>query len=216
MGFLKRLFGGKEKKPEYDEETLNKWYEDKAAKMEQILGKQHDMVMHAIIPYAIGGGLDLYYYPNDIEGVGIATMELCETPGEGSSNDQYELYEIVMFTRHALDMDKAKDDNTPFGKAHHTINAVLNCVAPYSAQAKLNHNDTCEFPAEMDTVGGKCLIFQAYKGGEERQPFGMMAVIEIFRDEMNYARENGTATLVEKLKAAGHFPYSDLDRDPVV
>jgi len=47
--------------------------------MEAILGKEHDMVMHAMIPYAIGGGLDLYYFPNKIEGVAIATKELSES-----------------------------------------------------------------------------------------------------------------------------------------
>jgi hypothetical protein len=43
-----------------------------------------------------------------------------------------------------------------------------------------------------------------------------MVVMEIFRKEMDFARANGGAALLEKLKLAGHYPYSDLDRDPVV
>lgn len=27
--------------------------------------------------------------------------------------------------------------------------------------------------------------------------------------------ENGSATVLAKLKAEGHYPYSDLDREPV-
>jgi hypothetical protein len=32
---------------------------------------------------------------------------------------------------------------------------------------------------------------------------------------MEYARRNGSEELLEKLKVAGHYPYSDLDREPV-
>lgn len=142
-----------------DEEAWQRWYDHKSALMEKMLGKEHDMVMHAIIPYAIGGGLDVYYYPNGIPGTAIATKELSELPGEGSWNRVFQCYELVMFTKHSLDLDAAKDESTPFGRAHMTINAVLNRIAPYSAQATLNPNETCEFPADMPRVGGRCLIF---------------------------------------------------------
>ena len=216
FGKLFSLFGKKPGKIEYDEEALAQWYEDKSAIMERVLGEEHNMVMHAIIPYDIGGGLDLYYYPHGIQGVGVGTKELCETPDSGSSNDQFGAYELVMFTRHTLNLDEAKDGDTDFGKAHATINAVLNVMAPYSAQATLNHNDTSEFPAEMETIGGKCFILQAYGWSGKPEPFGVLAVIEVFRSEMDFAREHGTPMLVEKLEASGYFPYSDLDRDPVV
>lgn len=116
-----------------DEIAAQEWYDRKTAMMTDLLGAEHDMVMHAIIPYALGGGLDLYYFANGIPGTGIATKELCETPGEGSSNDLFETYELVMFTRHRLSLDDAHDESTPFGRAHHSINAILNCIAPYSA-----------------------------------------------------------------------------------
>jgi hypothetical protein len=40
--------------------------------------------------------------------------------------------------------------------------------------------------------------------------------MEVFRSEMEYAMEYGSTLLLDKLKAAGHYPYSDLDRGPVV
>jgi hypothetical protein len=200
-----------------DEEAGQRWYDRKSTLMEEMLGKEHDMVMHAIIPYAIGGGLDLYYYPNGIPGTAVATKELSELPGEGSSNDVYQCYELVMFTRHPLDLDAAKDEGTPFGRAHAGINAVLNRIAPYSAQATLNPNETCEFPADMPTVGGRCLIFDGYPSYPDDEPaeFGLLAVIVVFRSEMAYARKHGGAKLLKRLKAKGHYPYSDLDREPV-
>lgn len=202
---------------ERDEEVAQGWYDHKSSLMEQMLGKEHNMVMHAIIPYAIGGALDLYYYPNGVPGTAIATKELSESPGEGSSNRAFQCYELVMFTRHPLDLDSATDKETAFGRAHAVINAVLNQIAPYSAQATLNPNETCEFPADMPTVGGRCLIFDGYPSYSDGKPaeFGLLAVIEVFRSEMDHARKNGGAKLLEQLRAKGYYPYSDLDREPV-
>ncbi|MDB5386210.1 MAG: hypothetical protein JWM11_1856 [Planctomycetaceae bacterium] len=199
-----------------DEALFQEWDDHKSAMMTQILGKEHDMVMHAIIPYAIAGGLDLYYFPNGIPGTAIATKELFEAPGEGSSNIVFDTYELVMFTRHRLSLDDAKDKNTAFGRAHYGINAILNCIAPYSAQATLNPNETCEFPADMETVGGKCLIFDAYRPESEHSEFGLLAIIEIHRSEMEFARKNGGKKLIDKLKKSGYYPYTDLERPAVV
>ncbi len=200
---------------DHDEKLAQEWYDTKTAMMVDILGEEHDIVMHALIPYAIGGGLDLYYFPSGLSGTAIATKELCETPGEGSSNDVFETYELVMFTRHALSLDEAKDESTPFGRAHHTINAILNCIAPYSAQATLNPHETCEFPEDMETVGGKCLIFDTYGFDGNRADFGLLTIIEIHRSEMNYAREHGGKKLLAKMKKAGYYPYSDIERPAV-
>src|SRR6516162_8958344 len=112
-----------------DDSVDQAWYDRKSALLEESLGKEHDMVMHALIPYALGGGLDLYYYPQGIPGTAIATKELSESPNEGSSNDVYRSYELVMFTRHAVSLDDAHDEKTPFGAAHSSISAILNCVA---------------------------------------------------------------------------------------
>ena len=174
--------------------------------------------MHAIIPYVVGGGLDLYFYPNGIPGTGIATKELDDPHGEGPSNRLYNNYELVMFTRHAVDMENAKDDAAPFGRAMSNANAILNLIARYSSDATLNPFETCEFPEEMEDVGGKCLIFCDY---EPKQPavaidLGLMLIIEIHRSEMEYARASGGRELIAQLKEAGHYPYSDLDRPPVV
>jgi hypothetical protein len=201
-----------------EEDLAERWYEHKSQLLESSLGESHDTVMHAIIPYAIGGALDLYYYPNGLPGTAIATMELSELPNEGSSNDMYRSYEIVMFTRHQIDLASAYDDSTAFGRAHKNINAILNIIAPYSAEATLNPNDTCEFPVEIEHVGGKCLIFDAYAchSDDMVENFGLLAIIEIFRSEMEYARTHGASELFNRLKAKGYYPYSDLDRDPVV
>ena len=200
-----------------EEQAAKHWYDRKSAFMEESLGKEHDMVMHAIFPYAIGGALDLYYYPNGIPGTAIATKELSALPNDGPSNSVYRSYELVMFTKHAIDLDSAKDENSAFGRAHSSINAILNCIARYSAQARLNPGETCEFPADMKEIGGKCLFFDGYTGNLKGAPYelGLLAIIEVHRSEMNFARKNGGEALWKRLKKGGDYPYSDLDREPV-
>ncbi len=215
---LRNFFGGKNPSGRAEDgKAAEEWYEHKSKLMEGILGREHDVVMHAIIPYAVGGSLDLYYFPHGVPGTAIATKELSELPNQGSSNRDFSCYELAMFTRHALNLDEAKDERSPFGGAHSKINAILNRIARYSESAVLNPNETCEFPADMETLGGKCLIFDAYgsRTDESVRCFGILAVIEVFRSEMDFARSNGGAELISRLKASGHYPYSDLDREPV-
>lgn len=206
--------------PESDDSLSgDPWYDHKSKLMESILGPEHDMVMHSIIPYDVGGGLDLYYYPGGLPGTAIATKELSRSPEEGSTNDAFRTYELVMFTRHVIDIDQALDETTPFGQAHTKINAVLNLVARFSEQATLNPGETCEFPADFEDVGGKCFVFEALPVPSEQEDasegFGLLAVIEVFRTELEFALEEGGEVLLERLRLSGHFPYSDLDRDPV-
>jgi hypothetical protein len=207
---IKRLF---RKGPETNQEALaERWNAEKSELMEHILGTEHDMVLHAMIPYGVGGGLDLFYYPNLREGVGIATKELSPIPRQGSSNASYECFELVMFTRHELNMSDTHNPETPFGRAHMKIQRILNHIGPYSAQATLNPYETSEFPAEMEHLGGTCMIFVPFGPAS---PFGILGIIEIFRSEMIYAREHGGQHLIQLLTDAGHFPYSDLERDAV-
>lgn len=200
-----------------DEEAGQGWYDRKSALMEAMLGREHDVVMHAIIPYGIGGPLDLYYYPNGVPGTAVATKELSELPGDGPCNAVFRNYELVMFTKHPIDLDAADDPDTAFGRMHVVTSAVLNRIARYSAQATLNPNETCEFPPDVEIVGGRCLVFDGYPSYAEELPaeFGLLAVIEVFRSEMDYARAHGGRELLKRLKASGHYPYSDLDREPV-
>lgn len=199
-----------------DQAADDEWYERKSARMVELLGPEHDMVMHAVIPYAIGGALDLYYFPSSIaSGTAIATKELSEAEGEGSSNEVYPCYEFVMFTREELDLDQALDATTPFGRAHDKIKRILNIMAPYSAQATLNPFNTCEFPEDMEHLGGKCLLTDAFRYDSEHTDFGLMLLMEIFPSELEYAREHGGDALVELLIEHDHYPYSDMDRTPV-
>ncbi len=210
---FEKLTGPKKSEEELGEE----FYTLKTMYMESVLGPEHELVQHAIIPYAVGGGLDLYYYPNHIEGVGIATKELVHYNGSNARNDMFPGYEWVMFTRQPLDMDSIQDVTSAFGKTHKHMNGILNAMARYAEQAKLNPNETCEFPPEFGDLGGVCLLVDNYTAKNNVGPnnMGLMLIIQIHRSEMEFARANSGADLIQKLKHAGHYPYSDMDREAV-
>jgi hypothetical protein len=63
-------------------------------------------------------------------------------------------------------------------------------------------------------------VFDLYQPDNKEFKIGnrkhhLLLCLEVFRSEMEFARENGSEKLLIKLKQAGHYPYSDLDRQPV-
>jgi len=101
FNFIKKLFGKSEPEAkEFTDEEHEQDYELKKQGLEHILGEMHDIVGHAIIPFAIGGAVDMYYFPNHIKGTGFATMELLEPDGTGPLPNRLGTYELVAFTKY--------------------------------------------------------------------------------------------------------------------
>jgi len=220
MKFLKRLFGGKEKEPEknFSEEEFNNDYELKTQGLENVLGKMHTLVGHAIIPFSIGGAVDMYYFPNHIKGTGFATMELLDPNGNGPLKNRLGTYELVAFTKY--DYDKGENGEKPFNLAERNACGYLTVIGKYSSQAVLNPNETIEIP-NNDGSENTCLVFYLYEPEGKKFSIGnrehhLLLCLQIFRSEMNYSRENGSEELLKLLKENGVYPYGDLDRDPVV
>jgi hypothetical protein len=217
MGLLSKLLGKKAKTKEFTEEEWNRDYEEKQKGLERLLGKMHDVVGHAVIPFEVGGALDMYYFPNGIPGTGFATMELLKPDGTGPIPNKFGTYELAAFTRIPYD---ATDGETPFSRIRARLNLVMTNIAYYSLQAKLQPGETAELPSD-EGQPGYCILFDHYKPngldftiGNRRH--ALLLVMEIFKDEMDFAMANGSRKLIEKLKIAGYYPYSDLDRESVV
>lgn len=216
IDFIKRLF--RKKKPkEFTEEESEKDYELKSQGLENVLDKMHDLVGHAIIPFAVGGAVDMYYFPNHIKGTGFATMELLEPDGSGPLPNRLGTYELVAFTKH--DYVNSEDAATPFNLIERKVCGIFTTLGFYSRQAVLNPNETCEVP-NGEGEENTCLAFDLYEPENNKFKIGdrkhhLLLCIQVFRSEMEFSRANGSDKLFEKLKQAGHYPYSDLDRQPV-
>jgi hypothetical protein len=219
MGFWNKLFGKKKENApkQFTPEEWDKHYEQKSAGLENVLGKSLDLVGHAIIPFEMGGAVDMYYYPNGIKGTGFATMELILPDGTGPTPNRMGTYELVAFTK--LHYNDKMDGENSFSKIERRICGIFTGVGNFSFQAKLEPGETCELPSNKEP--NLCLIFDEYnpEGKEFRigeNKHGLQLVMEVFREEMDYARANGSAELFKLLKEKGVYPYSDLDRKPVV
>lgn len=193
---------------EYDQH-----YEVKKQALERILGPMHNLVGHAIIPFEMGGAVDMYYFTNGIPGTGFATMELIEPDGNGPKPNKTGTYELVAFTR--LPMPSNSDTNNPFHKIERRMCGVLTAVGRYAFEDVMNPKDTCEIPG-AEGEPNRCLILDDYGKLElGRGKHGLLLCIEVFKSEMDYAMKHGSNVVLKKLKAQGFYPYSDLSRKPV-
>lgn len=221
MSIFKKLFGGNKKeethsKKEFSEQEFNLDYELKSKGLEAVLGASAGMVGHAIIPFEIGGAVDMYYYPNHIKGTGFATMELLDPDGNGPKPNKIGTYELVAFTKEPYGNIEGTD--TAFNTIERRVCGLFTTIGNYSFQAVLNPLETCEIPSNGEA--NKCLVFDNYQPAYAEFKIGnrkhhLLLCLEIFRSEMEFARAHGSAELFALLKQAGHYPYSDLNREPV-
>lgn len=217
--------------------------------LDEILGPVEPFMIHSIIPFCVGGALDLHYYARSrFGGTFFASWELT-APEFLPSNRSFDAFELAIATRLTV---KPQPDETPAEpkkpgffkrlfsvkspeeKKRDDLHRVLTNLAFYvcSDGVEVNGYDTLEFPQDFDDkqLAGRCFIFDELPAAapvpvptspDEKSPldgkrFGVLLAIEVFRQEMNWAREQGTEKLVERLQDAGVYPFSDLDREPVV
>lgn len=220
MNFFKKLFGKTEIKiqKEFSVEEHQEYDELKTIGLENVLGKMHEFVGHAIIPFAIGGAVDMYYFLNHIKGTGFATMELLEPDGTGPLANRLGTYELVAFTKH--EYNNMHETQTSFNLIERKICGIFTTIGYFSREAILNPNETCEIP-NNEGKENTCLIFDLYQPDNKEFRIGnkkhhLLLCLQVFRSEMEFAREKGCQELLKKLKEFGHYPYSDLDRQAVV
>ncbi|MBK7201920.1 suppressor of fused domain protein [Candidatus Amarolinea dominans] len=203
-------------KREFSDRDYSQHYQLKKAGIERVLGPMHDMVGHAIIPFQVGGPVDMYRFPKAKEGTAFVTMELIEPDGSGPQPSRIGTYELVAFTKHRID---DSDSKNRFGETELRIRSIFTSVARYSYHAVLNPLETCEVPVGEDEPS-QCLVFDEWKKrgidfriGQKKH--GLLLCIEVFRSEMEFAMRHGAKALLERLKEKEYYPYSDLERLPV-
>ncbi len=224
MRFLNRLLGKPQRRASSPEED-ERHYKLKKQALEQLLGPMHNLVGHAFIPFQVGGPVDMYYFPQPDGGTAFATMELIEPDGSGPKPSRIGTYELVAFTRLKLTQrESAVTGGTQPPDAFNAIErrmcGIFTILGRYGREAVLNPLETCEVPLR-EGEPTRCLVFDQYdKPGVEfrigGKRHGLLLCIEVFRSEMEYAMEHRSGALLDLLKARGHYPYSDLDREPVV
>ena len=200
---------------EFSENEYDTHFQSKLDGIERVLGESHDFIGHAIIPFEAGGAVDMYYFPNGIKGTGFATLELINPDGVGPKNS-IGTYELVAFTRNHISSEKESD----FFKIERRMCGIFATLGFYAKEACIEPRETCEVP-QNEGESNICLIFDEYAPNGTQftignKKHGLLLVIEIFPEEMYYAMNNGGQKLLDLLKEKGHYPYSDMNREPVV
>lgn len=218
---LGRLFGGSSQETEEQtkarhaaEAAANGAFDsEKQAALEKLLGRMDDTVLHAIIPFFLGGGLDLYPFSGCIPGTVFVTQELITlNPKERPKKNVRGHFELCACVPPSI----KRDDPASLK----LINAMLNPTARYASMASLNPGETAEIPGEKEGESIPLMfdLFEAgggeFKLGSER--FHLLLCMALHPTELAFARKNGRGAIVEKLKQAGVYPYSYLNRPPVV
>lgn len=203
--------------PQEQETGFDKFYELKKKGLEQVLGEMHGIVGHSVIPFAVGGNVDMYYFCNHIPGTGFATLELLNDDGTGALPNCLGRYELVAFTRNPF--SHQQDAMTAFNDIDRRFCQIFTIMGEYAKEAVLNPGETCELPS--DNGQSVYLIFDQYQPADSRFMVGesehhLLLCLEIFQSEMEFSRKNGSVALFNRLKEAGHYPYSDLNRLPVI
>ncbi|MCL5273614.1 MAG: suppressor of fused domain protein [Chloroflexi bacterium] len=215
FAWLKKLFG-KNTNPRFSSVQYEQHYELKKQGLEKILGQMHHLVGHAIIPFQVGGAVDMYYFPDAIDGTAFVTMELIEPDGSGPQPSTIGTYELIAFSRRKI---IAECDQAAFQQIERRICSIFTSVGRYSYHAMLQPYETMEVPAD-EHHQRRCLMIDQYQvpgvdftiGGHKH---GLLLLIEVFQGEMEYAMANGSRLVLDKLREKGYYPYSDLDREPV-
>lgn len=199
----------------FTDEEYEEYEELKMKGLEYVLGKSDRLVGHAIIPFEVGGSVDMYYFPNGVEGTGFATMELINPDGLGPVKNSMGTYELVAFTRH-----KYSSEDKAFSNIERRMCKIFTELGFYTKEVRVEPRETCEVPQD-EGEPNICLIFDEYTPGGKQfkigdNKHGLLLVIEVFPDEMHYAMDNGGQNLLDLLKEKGYYPYSDMDRTSVI
>jgi hypothetical protein len=200
--------------PELDNSIYSKHDQLKKVALEKILGPMHKIVGHAIVAFAVGGSLDMYRFPNALDGTAFATMELIEPDGSGPIPSEIGTYELVAFTKYKIDVDL--DDS--FNQAQLRIWSMMTSIARLSFNEILNPMDTCEVPGKKDEPF-RCVVLDTWeKPGVDfqigDQKHGLLLCMEIFRSEMEYAIQNGSPSLFRLLREKTITPIVTWTESP--
>lgn len=215
---FERLFGRKKDNndgPDPAEVAADEAFDNaKQAALERVLGPMDDMVLHAIIPFFMGGGLDLYTFSKCIPGAVFATQELITRDKKNRTKKgkagHFELVACLPPT------SKGQQDEEGVS----LINSILNPVAMYASMAAISPGETAEIPGE-DDESTQPLLFDSFNPNGvpfefNNEQFSLLLCMPITQAELAFARREGSAPLLARLRAAGAYPYADIKRQSVV
>ena len=168
-------------------------------KIEQILGKPENVVLHSPVPFQLGwdagGRADVYLYKNHIDGVVYVTGDLI---GQKQKNSDAGNFELMI----------AHKAETEWGSG------LISSLSYYTLDSSINSGETMSignYALPENTV--KAIIFDKYATFRiGLKKYGLMLIMGITEDELEWKKQNSGTKLIEKLKEKNIYPFTDLKR----
>ena len=184
-------------------QVVNFYNEEIQKQIETVLGQPSDTVLHSVVPFQmgwdIGGRADVYIYKNHIKGEVYLTADLI---GEKQVKNSIGNYELMI----------CHPEQQDWG-----ANLISN-LAYYTMDASLNTGETMDLGGNflLENSEIKALIFSKYADFKVKgKKYGLLLVIGITSEELNWAKKNGGEELILKLKEKGVYPMTDLKRKSI-
>lgn len=195
MGILSMLNSKGQKLDFYSDEIQEK--------ISEIFGEHSDNVLHSPVPFdlgfEVGGGADVYVYKNHIDGVVYLTSDLT---GKKQAKNSIGNYELMI----------CHPEMKSWGAN------LVSKLSYFTLETSLNSGETMDLGGNfaVDDSEIKALIFSKYAEFKVYgKKFGILLMVGITEDEVEWAKENGGENLIKKLKEAGVYPVTDFKRKSI-
>ncbi len=183
-----------------DENQDREWEETWNARqvaISRFLGPPADHVLHAMIPFYLGGTADVMMFPQHNGGIAYVTADL--TGGSGQpQNAFWDEYELVICLR----------DRQDWGAN------LISRLARYTLEATVDPGETMDIgPALPQPTTLSAFLFLEYgtfRLHEKR--CGLLLCVGITPDELEACMAGNGDRVVDQLKTKGIFPFTDLHR----
>ena len=202
-------------KKEFSDKIYDDFLQQKAAALEYSLGKtQAVYTAPTALPFEMGGLIALACFPQHRAGTGFATLELIAPDGFGAIPNEHGTYELLAFTKTSISTDTSAQE--AFEAMQERLSYILTMIGRYAFQAKLKPYNSVEIPEKGSTTNIS-VILDLYMPRQQgfifqEQPHHLLLCMEVFPEELAFAKANSVEALLLRLEAAGYYPYSDLNR----
>jgi hypothetical protein len=175
------------------------WNARKGA-LESVLGPAEDTVLHAMVPFHMGGQADVLVFRKHVAGRVAATCELLGDPSQ--KPNLLGTFELAIAHR----------DDSDWGPS------VISRLARYTCDAQLQPGQTMDIgPAvpPKSTISG--FLFDDYK----RMTYadadaGLLLCVGLTPDELEACKQGKRQMVYDALIAQGVYPFTDLFRPSVL
>ena len=189
--------------PQTQDDEWQEIWDARIAALEPILGKPADTVLHAVIPFQLGGSADVLPFPDFAPGITYVTAEMTgEDVGQRPTTlGNYEL--MICATQ---EMQKAGD--------------LISKLARYTCDAELEPGETMDIETFFGDSTIRALLFTHPREQPVHfeffgQRYGLLLCIGITAEELAFKKAHGSKSLLALLRQHSVFPYTTPDRRSV-